>query len=426
MELLKWEGKKLMKTPALWLLFFLFMAFDLFFVNTRAGISDDIKLINRVLGITGIEINGSFMEKLDEIYEKQQEEAVRVYQKTLNSTEENIGAIQDNYYSKGEYRRFDSQQQKVLEEAFCLYFYKNSVEQRNQYYEGFDIRNIKESSYRMMLYPPEGAAKDFIDRNYEQLQKRVEDIVSTGEKDTAFFTGTAYGMHTFLFSDVFKLLIFEMMILTSLLTLHSLGYEFSGKTGSLVFSTKSGRNIMKQKWLVSLIASLGAGGLLLTVTLSYYFHLFPYSNVWDSYISSALNTEKRGLFLYPFITWKPVTVKEFLVENIVTVFFLILIFALLSGGIGLLSKQTYLSFIAIICGYALLYLVMGRLRTNTYLDFAAYISPVILWLQGYALNAEKGLYTSYYHFEQITVSLWICLGGFFLLGAGKLFQRQNL
>ncbi len=426
MELIKWEGKKLIKTPALWLLFFLFMAFDLFYVSTKAGMSGDIKLINEVLGVTGIKIDDSFMERLNEINKMKRGEAVQVYQKTRNSPENNIEIIQENYYSKGEYRYFSKKQQKVLEDAFCLNAYQHSAEQRNQYYEGFDIRTIKESSYQMMLFPPEGTVKEFIDKNYERLQERVKDIVATGEKDTAFFTGTVYGMHTFLFSGIFMLIIFEMMILTSLLTLHSLCYEYSGKTDQLVFSTKSGRNIMKQKWLISLMTSLGAGVALLTVTLSYYFYLFPYSNVWNSYISSALNTEKRGLFLYPFITWEPITVKGFLLESMLAVLFFIVIFALLSGGVGLLIKQSYLSFIMIICSYTVLYLMMGRLRTNTYLDLATYVSPVTLWLQSYGLNSEKGLYTSYSHFEQITIGLWSCFGSFFLLGAGKLFHRRNL
>ena len=426
MELIKWEGKKLIKTPALWILFLLFIAFDLYYVHARVEISEDIKLINEVLGSTGIEINDSFMEKYNEIYEKKQEEAVLIYQEELYSSEDSIEVIMENYYSNGEYRYFDEPQQKALKEAFCLCIYKYSIEQRNQYYEGFDIRDIKKSNYNMMKFPPEGTAKEFIDKNYEQLQDRVEDIIATGEKDTAFFTGTAYGMHSFLFSSIFMIIIFEIMILTSLITIYSLSYEFSRKTDQLVYSTKSGRKIMKQKWLISLIMSMGAGGVMLTVVLSYYFYLFPYSNVWNSYISSSLNTEKRGLLIYPFITWKPLTVKGYLLGSILTVFLLIIIFALLSGGIELLVKQSYLSFLGIFCGYTLLLLISGSLHTNTYLDFATYINPVVVWLRSNVRNMEGGLYTSYYNFERITISLWICLGGFFLWGTGKLFKKQNL
>ena len=117
-------------------------------------------------------------------------------------------------------------------------------------YDTLDMRKILEQKEKKSGYEPQGAWGMWIVRNYDRLQKRVEQIRKTGEGTYAFYPGSWYKLHSTLYGKLWKKLILQTAVLMILSMLYLMDYERIYKTQDLVLATTTGKKMMEKKILV--------------------------------------------------------------------------------------------------------------------------------------------------------------------------------
>lgn len=116
-------------------------------------------------------------------------------------------------------------------------------------YDTLDMRKILEQKEKKSGYEPQGAWGMWIVRNYDRLQKRVEQIRKTGEGTYAFYPGSWYKLHSTLYGKLWKKLILQTAVLMILSMLYLMDYERIYKTQDLVLATTTGKKMMERKCL---------------------------------------------------------------------------------------------------------------------------------------------------------------------------------
>lgn len=116
----------------------------------------------------------------------------------------------------------------------------------------------------------------WIVRNYDRLQKRVEQIRKTGEGTYAFYPGSWYKLHSTLYGKLWKKLILQTAVLMILSMLYLMDYERIYKTQDLVLATTTGKKMMEKKMLAGTLCGLFYAGLLTVFTLLVFLQRFRF------------------------------------------------------------------------------------------------------------------------------------------------------
>ncbi len=243
-------------------------------------------------------------------------------------------------------------------------------------YDSLDMIALKEYKQELYNYHGTGLFQEFIDTNYEKLQKRVEEIKENGEAGDLMYPGQIYRLHTKLYVKIIRPLLLEMGLLIMLCILFLMDDERVNKTTDLVYSSNMGRTIQKKKWFCGLLSGLGISAMLMLVTLGTWFCLVPYKGFWKSSVSSALAMEPRGIIVYPFITYEKMTMLEYLMTSIFFCFLLLIILGILTGVMQFLLKNSYFSVLAIVL------LLLGTLYGNT-ISFGNVLDLILSWNLSY-------------------------------------------
>ena len=117
----------------------------------------------------------------------------------------------------------------------------------------------------------------WIVRNYDRLQKRVEQIRKTGEGTYAFYPGSWYKLHSALYGKLWKKLILQTAVLMILSMLYLMDYERIYKTQDLVLATTTGKKMMEKKMLAGTLCGLFYAGLLTVFYPLGFFAAVPFS-----------------------------------------------------------------------------------------------------------------------------------------------------
>ena len=169
-------------------------------------------------------------------------------------------------------------------------------------YDTLDMRKILEQKEKKSGYEPQGAWGMWIVRNYDRLQKRVEQIRKTGEGTYAFYPGSWYKLHSTLYGKLWKKLILQTAVLMILSMLYLMDYERIYKTQDLVLATTTGKKMMEKKMLAGTLCGLFYAGLLTVFTLMVSFAAVTSSvSVMEAIVSSMMDkfhvSRKKGTIL---------------------------------------------------------------------------------------------------------------------------------
>lgn len=301
--------------------------------------------------------------------------------------------------------RYDVSYMQENPEGFAKDYYVD-------YYAIFDIHKIQQYSKAETDY--DAFMDKNIEKNYAKLKVRIENM-SDEERNSVMFTGN-YKLHPFLFGDFLRWLLLEGMLLIGLTVLYSMHFEKYHRTEELMLVTKTGKDLFRIKLFVSGLFALLLSGLVLSVSLGIYFISINYSSVWNSYISSNYNAGARIIndlyrTVYPYVTWVPMTVGQYLLAALGIVFLLFLFMMLL---IGMLSYWLNHS-VKVVCVFIifsfLLYILGNEIALPNAMEYVLKCNPVHLilksgyWFMDYAPGDSYPLY------ELLTVVLWIGFAG---------------
>jgi hypothetical protein len=275
----------------------------------------------------------------------------------------------------------------------------------------------------------EGLNARLMRAKYEKMQAVADDFSEQGISYYFYADGLTQTIHTQLFSKVMRLILVQTALFAALAMLCSLGYEKQSKTESVVYPSRTGRKVMRHKYVAGLL--FGAVGFILIAGLTFavYFSVWDYSGLWQSNVSSAFNyipdivTWKR-----PFITWQSFSVAEYFTAFVGLGFALTLVFAALAGVIGLTFRNTYTSFAV----FGLLSLFMmfacmlfGSLGLMT-LHYVFTFSPVVVWYMAGQWFTDMGATSIIAWQETWAVAFnFVVLAGFSAL-AMKLFRKRDM
>lgn len=263
----------------------------------------------------------------------------------------------------------------------------------------------------------DGLAGRLVSGNFDKLEARVE-TMSVKEKESLTFTG-GYKLHSYLFVGLFPLLAAEGMLMVLLATVYLLHFEGYFQTEDLMLTTRTGPRMYVVKLVAAGVFGLILCVLLVCVSLGIWFALIDYSAIWDSYISSVFNAEKRTIndwyiVFYPFVTWHPMTIAGYLKASLGILLLLYIMAWVLSGIGALLIRQSFLLLACAGISVMGLYAVGNLVQIPGLIDFVLKCNPVHLILKGGYWFMDYAAGDTYQGYEWLVCGLWIGVGGVML------------
>lgn len=367
MDILLYEIKKVIKSPILIALSVVFIVFNGIVIYDNSYIREDFKLANELIKKTGYEINDEMFGKMDLEYSQLMQELNIVTKEMFNKEFQSLSEFLDSEeYKKINYREVDFSDSEidVINELLIVDMYKNLSLNLIHDYEEINIMEMAEEIVK--IHGLSGEAANLVRKNYESLALRFEQLKDNGEYKNIFFPGIVYQMHRLLFGNIIGNCLIEIMILVVLMVSLLANYERDHKTLSLVSTTYRGRNLLKDKLIVTITSAILISMVILATSLFLYFIVFDYSEFLNVPISSAFNWEKDG----PYICWYNLTLIRYLMLSLGVTFILSVMFACLAFIISCLLKNSYKTFFAFFIVFGAVFMLPTFINKS---------SPAMIW-----------------------------------------------
>jgi hypothetical protein len=322
-----------------------------------------------------------------------------------------------------------SQLTASVDQADYLDRLKSETDNVADVFDGYETKGIGES-----YIAAAGATGSFAEAmrdKYAALQKVVDEKAATDESLTLYFAGATYSQHHQLFNGLTGCLLIEGAFISVLLVLLAVGYENNHRTENIVYSTKTGRHILRSKIMASTSAGLGAYAILALFTFLVYFSLNEYGEVWSSSVSSVFNY--RYDFIAgnrPFVTWHSFSVLTYFLAMLGMSAGVILCFSLMAFGIGILIRNNYIGFLVFLAVNAIFVVIPLQipkaLTAGFFTRYYSMLSPVWLWLKHSIWFTDGDADILWPHFE----TLGLCASFLFLTAlcilATVYFRKRDL
>lgn len=352
MKLAAYEGKKLLSLPILWIFLALCLAFNGLLLGTHLSGRDFFQSVSATAQALGQRVDSAFLAALAQ--------------------------------------QPQTEHQEVLAEA---------VQGMTNVYEDYDLTALSDFYQEYLSSSPTAAR--WMAQKYQRLAQRADHLAETGAAMDLYAGPATHDSHQFLFGTLLRAVVGEGAILGMLCALYLLGYEGLHRTQALVWSSRTGRRLIRRKVAVSVVLAVALYLLLALVTLAVYFALWDYRGLWGASVSSQFNYLVDLLLRRPFFTWADFTLAGYLA-------------AFLALGAGLTGA----------C--ALLAALTGCLIQNTYLAALALMLLCLLPLAAEMACAQGNLWMAYYLLGIHPVCLWLsCNGWFTELGLSALLPWQE-
>lgn len=403
MNIKLYEFKKVITSPVILVLTVLFVIFNIMNIASSSYIKNDIKAINKIIGDFGSEINEKNLGDMNYQSDINLKKINKISKDKFDKTFESISDfIESKEYNSNIYdnKTFTEEEKQFFIEASVLDFYSSTAIKTVQEYENINIKELGESQIK--AYNIKGKVEEEIRENYEKLETRFEEIKENKEHKNLFFYGKLFKTHRLLYRDTIRTCIFEIVILVVLISTYLINYEFDNKTSLLVYSTKRGRNNLKDKLLVCVFSSLIVSIIILGITLLAYFITFDYSNVLNVPINSAFNWD----YNLPYIGWFNITFIQNLVLSLLVILVCVPIFACITLIISQIVKNSYIVFFVFFIVFGIFIMIPSVVSTSSPLITKVGYDVFNLILSPDSFFMQRGPFTLNKYYELITISEW--------------------
>ena len=418
MDIRKNEFKKAVTSPIIIGLLVLFIVFNSIIIFQNSYFKDDLKVLNKIIDKFDYKIDDEMEAKFKDYYDAQLK---RLNEITNKKTSKSYNSVQELYEENNYYIEdvYNEEEIEFIKELGIVEAYFSTMENIDEVYSKIDIMGIAEGEIKK--YGLSSKAADTVRNQYESFSKRYEQLIENKEHKNLFFLGQAYGMHSLLFQTLFKTILFEIIILVVFITAYLVNYEFDNNTQTIIYSTKRGRNLVKDKLYASIFANILVTTVILITGLGLYFIIFDYSRLWNVPISSYFNTDKKFIYM----SWWNMSFVQYLFSGIGFIYAITLLFTGISFIIARSIKNNYIVFsvFAIIFGLAL---TTSIAPTNSNAIFIKGFTPFWLVINPFIWFMEGGAFSTFKYYELFTVGIWAIL--LLILGALsiKRFKRQDI
>lgn len=397
------EFKKVIASPVILVLTVLFVIFNIMNIASSSYIKNDIKAINKIIGDFGSEINEKTLGDMNYQSDINLKKINKISKDKFDKTFESISDfIESEEYNSNTYddKTFTEEEKQFFIEASVLDFYSSTAIKTVQEYENINIKELGESQIK--AYNIKGKAEEEIRENYKKLETRFDEIKENKEHKNLFFYGKLFKTHRLLYRDTIRTCIFEIVILVVLISTYLINYEFDNKTSLLVYSTKRGRNNLKDKLLVCVFSSLIVSIIILGITLLAYFITFDYSNVLNIPINSAFNWD----YNLPYIGWFNITFIQYLGLSLLVILVCVPIFACITLIISKIVKNSYIVFFVFFIVFGICIMIPSVVSTSSPLITKVGYDVFNLILSPDSFFMQRGPFILNKYYELITISAW--------------------
>ncbi len=389
MRVLGFELKKLLSMPALWGFIVLVLA-----VNIIMAVSDSyneqIYYINAVTKITGTKYGEQYAEVFNRIVPPS-DGFNEWYYESLKESMESAEDIFDSYSVKDAY--------------------DGAAKTRDQFEK-----------------PISKTAEQLLRLKFILLRPVVREKAASDEALSVYFGNMTAQIHESVFSRFGMFVLCETCLIAFLTVLFSLGYENMTKAEGLVYSTKTGRRLLKKKVSACLLAYMFLFLLVFGISYAVLFLINDFSGVWGQFVSSANNRAYYGDGSQPFLTWESLTIGQYFFKTAFVSFLVGIVFLLIGAVLGALMKNTYSAFgvlaFAVFLNVTAIFSNLPPLSSIFYflLRMTPYglIDTKSIWL------TDGGIYGIIPHFETVFSVFYILFFAVLFLLSARRFRRKDV
>lgn len=421
MKIVKNEIKKIVESPIIIGLTIVFILFNFFIMSDKFRFRQDLRVLNEIVRKVGYKIDENMVRNFKNYYEENLEQANKIISEKSGKRYKNLEEFYED--TKGrDLENCSKEEKNKIREVAIIENYYYSIERNDIDYKKIDIGKTTEGDIEAMQLS--GDLAETVRKNYKNFENRLEEIRSNEEQRNLFFQGQAYAMHSFLFTDILRTIIFEITILGCLIMLFIVNYEFDNNTSLIAYSTKRGRNLVKDKILAGFISIILVTTIILTISLAVYFSVFSYDGLWKVPISSYFNWEPGCKS--PFMSWFSINMGQYLILSIALIYAVQIIFGGIVFLIARVIKNTYIGFFIffIIVAFAILLPSFISRSSNFVIYFT--FTPFCLIMNPSNRFMQSGVFTNYKYYELITVIIWWILITAASIFSIKKFKREAL
>ncbi|TCJ01516.1 hypothetical protein [Cytobacillus praedii] len=417
MRILFYEVRKIIVSPIVLGLTFLFLCFNFYLIYENSYIKDDIRSLNQIAQTYGTEINDEMLSKMQSDYEASLKKVNAITSNAVSKTYKNMDAF---YSDRSIYipEKFSEKEIQIFNKTALLeYYYSNSL----IIDESFLARDpVKKAEYELKVYGISGEAAELIRSKYNNFTERFNEVKDNREYKYLFPAQSVWETHLLLFKNMFKALLIESLFLTILVTAYVMNFEFERGTYLLAYSSKRGRKLWLNKFFAALITNVSILSILLAISLAVYFSVFSYREFWLVPISSSFNAGKEW-----FMSWWNLSFIEYLAVAVVLSYLLIILFTLITVVLARWIRNSYLVFFTFLCLFGAIFINQGMFENSSMLFLLGSFTPVHLILNSFVWFMQRTItFTAYY--EIITILAWYVILLLAVFYSAKSFQKCDL
>lgn len=213
--------------------------------------------------------------------------------------------------------------------------------QGEKIYDTLDT-NVIGSYYYNERFINSSILNQWIKAKYEKLQASVDQLNIENADLSPFAGEITPAVHEALFACQLKAILLECIIIISLFGLRSFSIEQQMEMVSLVYCSRRGRKVARDKIIANGIVSALYCLFLNFISLTIFFISWDFSQLWDVNIASSFNyvlDSSDPILRKPFITWTNFTLKKYFVCSMVLLIGVLLAWWLLTNIIAVIARN---------------------------------------------------------------------------------------
>lgn len=421
MKIIFYEYKKALTSPIFIFLTLLFAGYNIFLIFDHSYVKEELTVANELATTYGVKITDESLTKLEEDLQKELVLLNEIAKKTTDKEFASVHAFLDTL-SMEDYERYSEEEWAFISrlqlKEMYLYLAKNIDEDYAEMKANWE--NITKGSIDQ--YQLSGNAAKTLQKEYEKLEQRLNEIIENGEHKTWFFAGDPYMMHSFLFRTIVKHLAIEALIIIVLATAFITNYEFENRTHFVVYATKRGRNVIRDKFIASLLTAMTVTTFLFAITLSTYFLVFDYSYLWSSSISSAFNWE----FQFPYMAWWNLSFLSYLLLSILLIYACLFLFITITFVISIFLKNSYFTVFLFAMFFITCFMLSGFMPNSSVFTLISEFNLSTLILNPHLFFMGNGELIMFKNYEIMTITAWTIIAITLYIISCQSFKKQDI
>lgn len=421
MKIIFYEYKKALTSPIIIFLTLLFAGYNLILIFDHAYIKEELTVANELAKTYGVKITDESLKKFEEDLQKEFVQLNEIAKKTTDKEFASVYEFLDTLPME-DYERYSEEEWAFISRLQLKEMYLHLAKNIDKNYA--EMKANWDSIVKITIdkYQLSGNAAKTLQKEFDKFEQRLDEIIETGEHKTWFFAGKPYMMHSFLFNTILKYSAIEALIIIVLATAFVTNYEFENRTHFVVYATKRGRNVIKDKLIASFVTAATIVTFLFVITLATYFLVFDYSYLWTSSISSALNWE----FRMPYMAWWDLSFLSYFLLSILLIYACLFLFSTLTFVISIFLKNSYFTVILFAVFFIICYMFAGFMPNSSLIILISVFNLSTLILNPHQFFMGDSELTMFKNYEIITVTVWIIIAVTLYFLSWQSFKKQEI